>query len=44
METLTLNNGVKIPKLALGTWEINDNQVAQVVETAVQPSVWYFLK
>lgn len=36
METLTLNNGVKIPKLALGTWEINDNQVAQVVETAVQ--------
>lgn len=35
-ETLTLNNGVKIPKLALGTWEINNNQVAQVVETAIQ--------
>jgi diketogulonate reductase-like aldo/keto reductase len=35
-ETLTLNNGVKIPKLALGTWEIADNQVAEVVETALQ--------
>ncbi|RMC49134.1 aldo/keto reductase [Lactobacillus sp. ESL0228] len=35
-ETLTLNNGVKIPKLALGTWEIADNQVADVVETALQ--------
>lgn len=35
-ETLTLNNGVKIPKLALGTWEINNNQVSQVVETAIQ--------
>lgn len=35
-ETLTLNNGVKIPKLALGTWEIADNQVAEVVKTALQ--------
>lgn len=35
-ETLTLSNGVKIPKLALGTWEINNNQVSKVVETAIQ--------
>lgn len=35
-ETLTLTNGVKIPKLALGTWKIPDNQVAEVVENALQ--------
>lgn len=35
-ETLTLTNGVKIPKLALGTWKIPDDQVAEVVENALQ--------
>ena len=23
-ETLTMNNGLKIPKMALGVWEIHD--------------------
>lgn len=35
-ETLTLTNGVKIPQLALGTWKIPDDQVAEVVENALQ--------
>lgn len=35
-ETLTLNNGVKIPKLALGTWKIPDNEVASPVESALK--------
>ena len=35
-ETFTLNNGVKIPKLALGTWEIPDNEVASPVQTALK--------
>lgn len=34
-ETITLNNGVKIPKLALGVWEIPDDQVAEAVKSAV---------
>ena len=35
-ETFTLNNGVKIPKLALGTWEIPDNEVAAPVKNALK--------
>lgn len=35
-ETITLNNGVKIPKLALGVWEIPDDQVAQAVKSAIE--------
>lgn len=35
-ETFTLNNGVKIPKLALGTWEIPDDEVASPVATALK--------
>lgn len=35
-ETLTLANGVKIPKLALGTWEIDDSKVTSVVKTAIK--------
>lgn len=35
-ETITLNNGVKIPKLALGVWEIPDDQVAQAVNSAIE--------
>lgn len=35
-ETMTLNNGVQIPKLALGVWEIPDDQVATAVKSAVK--------
>lgn len=35
-ETFTLNNGVKIPKLALGTWFIDDDKAAEAVRQAVK--------
>lgn len=35
-ETYTLSNGVKIPKLGLGTWMIEDSKAAQAVRDAVQ--------
>jgi diketogulonate reductase-like aldo/keto reductase len=35
-ETFTLSNNVKIPKLALGTWMIDDNAVADAVVAAVK--------
>lgn len=35
-ETFTLKNGVKIPKLALGTWKIPDNEVAAPVKNALK--------
>lgn len=35
-ETYTLNNGVKIPKLALGTWMIEDSDVGKAVEAAIK--------
>lgn len=35
-ETYTLNNGVAIPKLGLGTWFINDDKVADAVREAVK--------
>ncbi|WP_127903665.1 aldo/keto reductase [Solirhodobacter olei] len=34
-ETYTLSNGVEIPKLGLGTWMIDDAQVARAVRAAV---------
>ena len=34
-ETYKLENGVKIPKLGLGTWCIDNDKAAQVVRTAV---------
>ncbi|MEV1007805.1 aldo/keto reductase [Streptomyces sp. NPDC049881] len=34
-ETFTLSNGVEIPKLGLGTWFIDDDQVADAVRAAV---------
>lgn len=34
-ETYTLSNGVRIPKLGLGTWFIDDDRAAQVVRDAV---------
>ena len=35
-ETYTLSNGIKIPKLGLGTWFINNNDVVQAVKDAVK--------
>jgi diketogulonate reductase-like aldo/keto reductase len=35
-EKYTLSNGVKIPKLGLGTWEISDDNAAQAVKDAVE--------
>ncbi|WP_175405457.1 aldo/keto reductase [Ruminococcus bovis] len=35
-ETYTLSNGVKIPKLGLGTWFIDDSVVADAVKSAVK--------
>lgn len=34
--TITLNNGVTIPQLGLGTWFIDDSKVADAVKAAVQ--------
>ena len=34
-ESYTLANGVKIPKLGLGTWFIPDDRAAEAVRTAV---------
>ncbi|RFS16931.1 aldo/keto reductase [Emticicia sp. C21] len=35
-ETFTLPNGVKIPKLGLGTWLIEDSKVAEPVRAAIE--------
>lgn len=35
-ETFTLSNGVEIPKLGLGTWEISDDKVAEAIKVAVK--------
>lgn len=35
-ETYTLENGVQIPKLGLGTWFIDDDKAAEAVRTAVK--------
>ena len=35
-ETYTLNNGVAIPKLGLGTWFIDDDKVADAVKAAAE--------
>ncbi|WP_207708229.1 aldo/keto reductase [Roseburia porci] len=34
-ETYELQNGVKIPKLGLGTWFIDDDKAADAVKAAV---------
>ena len=34
-ETYTLNNGIAIPKIGLGTWEIENNKAAQAVRDAI---------
>lgn len=35
-ETFTLGNGVQIPKLALGTWFIDDDKAAEAVRQAIK--------
>lgn len=35
-ETYTLNNGVEIPKLGLGTWFISNDEVVEAVKAAVK--------
>ena len=35
-ETYTLENGIKIPKLGLGTWFIDDDKAAEAVRAAVK--------
>lgn len=35
-ETTTLNNGVKIPRLALGVWQIPEEQTPQAVKNALE--------
>lgn len=35
-ETQTLPNGVKVPQIALGTWMIDDSEVAEAVKAAVK--------
>lgn len=35
-EAFELNNGVKIPKLALGTWLIDDDKASKAVEEAIK--------
>lgn len=35
-ETLTMNNGLKIPKMALGVWEIPDAETPKAVEEAIK--------
>jgi Aldo/keto reductases, related to diketogulonate reductase len=34
--TVTLNNGVKMPQLGLGVWQVNNTQAAQAVEMAIK--------
>src|SRR4051812_27154550 len=41
-DTYTLANGVKIPKLGLGTWRIDDRQAAEVVRAAAQVGYRHF--
>ena len=35
-ETLTLSNGVQIPKLGLGTWMIDDGKAAAAVRATTE--------
>lgn len=35
-ESITFHNGVEIPQIGLGVWQIPDNEIQQVVETALE--------
>ena len=41
-KTLTLNNGVKIPQLGLGTWFIDDSNAAEAVKAAAKLGYRHF--
>lgn len=41
-KTLTLNNGVKIPQLGLGTWFIDDSDAAEAVKSAAKLGYRHF--
>jgi diketogulonate reductase-like aldo/keto reductase len=41
-EAYTLSNGVKIPKVGLGTWRIDDDKAAQAVRDAVEVGYRHF--
>lgn len=41
-ESLTLNNGVKIPQLGLGTWFIDDDKVVGAVKEATKLGYRHF--
>jgi diketogulonate reductase-like aldo/keto reductase len=41
-ETYTLNNGVEIPKIGLGTWMIEDDKVDQAVRNAAEIGYRHF--
>lgn len=41
-KTLTLNNGVKIPQLGLGTWFIDDSDAAEAVKAAARLGYRHF--
>lgn len=41
-ESFKLSNGVEIPKLGLGTWMIDDSQVAEVIREAVKIGYRHF--
>lgn len=41
-KTLTLNNGVKIPQLGLGTWFIDDSDAAEAVKSAAMLGYRHF--
>lgn len=41
-KTLTLNNGVKIPQLGLGTWFIDDSNAAEAVKEAAKLGYRHF--
>ena len=39
---LKLNNGIEVPQLGLGTWFIDDNQVASTIKEAVKLGYRHF--
>ena len=41
-ESYTLNNGVKIPKLGLGLWRIDDDKVPNVISEAIKVGYRHF--
>ena len=38
--TLTLNDGRQIPQLGFGTWQIDEDKVAQPVRIALETGYW----